>query len=296
MKITDSQVHIWQPEQPDRPWPKTGWVPDWAFTPFSAEDLIAEMDAAGVTRAFLVPPAFEGGRNEYSLEAAERYKGRFAVMGRLQLSDPSAAEHLEAWKEVAHGYGMRFAFFLPEQVAQLASGSVDWLWPLAQRLDIPLMIYPAQHLLKDLGDIANRYSSLKITIDHMAVGHTEHDRDDAAFPHMEQLLGLARLPNVAVKASALPEFSTQGYPFSNLHAYVRRAIDAFGPERVFWGTDLTRLNCSYEQAVKMFTEHMSWLNERELRLVMDEAVRHWHGWEPAEDGQSTIRHSAGVAG
>jgi L-fuconolactonase len=283
MKLTDSQVHIWQAEQPDRPWPKTGYIPGWASTPFSAEDLLAKMDSAGVTRAFLVPPAFDGGQNGYSLDAAERYAGRFAVMGRLQLSDPSAPERLEQWKEEPHGYGMRFAFFLPEQQAQLANGSIDWLWPLAQRLDIPLMIYPAQHLLKDIGGIASRYPSLKITIDHMAVGHTEHDRDDAAFAHLDQLLDLARLPNVAVKASALPEFSTHGYPYANLLPYVRRTIDAFGTSRVFWGTDLTRLVCTYEEAVTMFTDHMSWLSEHERRLVMDEAVREWHGWTDRSD-------------
>lgn len=280
MKITDSQVHIWQREDPHNPWPKTGYVPEWAYTPFTAEDLVAAMDVAGVSRAFLVPPAFDGGRNEYSIEAAERFRGRFAVMGRLQLSDPRAAERMEEWKQQKHGHGMRFAFFLPEQQAQLTSGAIDWLWPLAQRLDIPLMIYPAQQVLPHLAAIAQRYPSLKITVDHLAIGHTEHDRDDAAFPHMEQLLRLANLPNVAVKASALPEFSTHGFPYANLLPYVRRIVDAFGPERVFWGSDLTRLVCSYDEAVKMFTDHMPWLNEGERRLVMGDAVCRWHGWEP----------------
>jgi predicted TIM-barrel fold metal-dependent hydrolase len=283
VKITDSQVHVWEAEQPDRPWPKTGNVPDWALTPYTAEDLIADMDEAGVTRAFLVPPAFDGGRNDYALAAAQRYVGRLAVMGRLQLSDPSAAEHLAAWKEQPHGYGMRFVFFSPEQQAQLTNGTIDWLWPLAQRLEIPLTIYPALDLFKDIGAIANRYSSLKITVDLMAVSPAPHDRDEAAFRHLEQLLNLAPLPNVAVKASALPEASTGAHPYSNLHPYIRRTVDAFGPERVFWGTDITRLDCSYEQAITMFTEHMTWLNERELRLIMDEAVRRWHGWEPVED-------------
>jgi L-fuconolactonase len=279
MQITDSQVHIWQAAHAEKPWPKTGYVPDWAFTPFTAEDLVSQMDAAGVSRAFLVPPAFNGGQNDYSLDAAARYEGRFGVVGRLQLADPLAPAHLEEWKEKPHAYGMRFAFFLPEQQAQLVSGAIDWLWPLAQRLEISLMIYPAQHLLKQIGEIAGRYPSLKLTIDHMAIGYTEHDRDDAAFVHLEQLLGLAQFPNVAIKASALPEFSTKGYPFANLLPYVRRTIDAFGPQRVFWGSDLTRLVCPYHQAVTMFTEHMSWLNEGERRLVMDEGVLRWQGWE-----------------
>jgi predicted TIM-barrel fold metal-dependent hydrolase len=278
MEITDSQVHIWEPEAPERPWPTGGYVPDWAFTPFGAEDLLAEMDAAGVTRAFLIPPAFDGGRNDYSLAAAERFSGRFGVIGRLSLTDPTAREQIQKWPGEKHGYGLRFAFFLPEQKALLADGSIDWLWPEAQRLGIPLMIYPAQDLLGYFGNIANKFDGLRITLDHMAVGHTEQDRDDAAFPHMKALTALAALPNVAVKASALPEFSTHPYPHANLHPYLRQTIDAFGPERVFWGTDLTRLTCTYRETVTMFTEEMRWLNDDELELIMDRAVRDWHGW------------------
>jgi predicted TIM-barrel fold metal-dependent hydrolase len=60
-------------------------------------------------------------------------------------------------------------------------------------------------------------------------------------PALEPLLAAARHPNVAVKASALPCYSTEPYPLRNLHQYIRRVVDAYGRRRVFWGTDLTRL-------------------------------------------------------
>jgi predicted TIM-barrel fold metal-dependent hydrolase len=253
-------------------------MPDWAFTPLHVEDLLTEMDKAGVTRALLVPPAFNGGRNEYSLDAARRFPGRFGVVGRLNLSDPKAPELMEKWAEEEHGYGLRFAFFLPEQKALLADGSTEWLWPLAQRLNIPLMIFPTHDLLDYFGNLARKFDGLRLTLDHMAVGHTEHDRDDNAFPHIKKLIALAALPNVAVKASALPDYSTHPYPYRNLHSYLKQAIDAFGPERVFWGSDITRLACTYREAVTMFTEELSWLKGHELALVMDQGVRAWHGW------------------
>jgi predicted TIM-barrel fold metal-dependent hydrolase len=279
MEITDSQVHIWQAECPERPWPSGGHVPDWAFRPYGAEALVADMDKAGVTRALLIPPAFDGGQNDYSLEAAKRFPGRFGVVGRLPLGDPSARELMQAWAEQEHGYGLRFAFFLPEQKALLANGSIDWLWPEAQRLGIPLMVYPTHEFLGYFGDLAKTFGGLRLTIDHLAVGHTVADKDDNAFPHMKALIALSALPNVAVKASALPDYSTEPYPYRNLHAYLEAIINAFGPERVFWGTDLTRLVCSYGQAVTMFTEEMAWLNRSELELIMDRGVRDWHGWK-----------------
>ena len=66
-------------------------------------------------------------------------------------------------------------------------------------------------------------------IDHLAIGTDL--RDDAAFADLPALLALARHPNVAVKASALPCYSTEPYPFPRLHPYIRRVFDAFGPRR-----------------------------------------------------------------
>jgi predicted TIM-barrel fold metal-dependent hydrolase len=279
MNITDSQVHIWQAETPDRPWPKGGYVPQWAFNPFGAESLITAMDDAGVTRALLIPPAFDGGRNDYSLDAAERFPGRFGVIGRLSLDSPDAVGMMRAWATQKHAYGLRFAFFLPEQKAMLEDGRINWLWRLAQQLDIPLMIYPTQDLLEYFGKVANTHDGLRLTIDHLAVGHTDADKNDAAFHHMEALNALAVLPNVAVKASATSERSTHAFPFLNIQPHIRRVIDAFGPDRVFWGSDLTQLSCTYREAVSMFTEHMTWLNAEELELVMDRGVRAWFGWD-----------------
>ena len=43
---------------------------------------LKEMDAAGVARVVIVPPSWEGDRNDLALEAARLHPDRFAVMGR----------------------------------------------------------------------------------------------------------------------------------------------------------------------------------------------------------------------
>jgi predicted TIM-barrel fold metal-dependent hydrolase len=104
--------------------------------------------------------------------------------------------------------------------------------------------------------------------------------DDAAFADLGDMLALAKLPNVAVKTSGAPSYSSQPYPYRNVQEYTRRIIDAFGPRRCFWGTDITRMPCSYRQCVTMFTEEMPWLQGRDLELVMGRAVCEWLGWNP----------------
>jgi L-fuconolactonase len=57
-------------------------------------------------------------------------------------------------------------------------------------------------------------------------------------------------------------------PFRNVHQYVRKAYDAFGPRRVFWSTDLSHPPCPHRQGVTMYTEEMPWLEGEDLELVM----------------------------
>ena len=58
--------------------------------------------------------------------------------------------------------------------------------------------------------------------------------------------------------------STSHIPFPTLHPLVRRVVDAFGPQRCFWGTDLSHLPCPYKQVVTLFTEEMKSLSTSEL--------------------------------
>ena len=48
-------------------------------------------------------------------------------------------------------------------------------------------------------------------------------------------------------------------PVENIHEYLRQMFEAFGPDRACWGTDITRMPCSYRQCVTMFTEELPWL-------------------------------------
>ena len=57
----------------------------------------------------------------------------------------------------------------------------------------------------------------------------------------------------------MPLYTDDGYPFRRLHPYLRRVYDNFGPKRMFWGSDLTRLNGTYRQCVTLFTEELTCL-------------------------------------
>ena len=100
-----------------------------------------------------------------------------------------------------------------------------------------------------------------------------------AFEKLPELLALARYPNVAVKATGAPNYSSEGYPFRSIQPYLRQVFDAFGPERMFWGTDISRMRPSYRECVTFFTEELPWLSERDKELIMGRALLAWLDWQ-----------------
>ena len=165
MMIVDAQVHIWGADTPERPWPKTGHSYAHRETPLDKDTLLREMDAAGVDRVVIVPPSWEGDRNDLALEAARLHPDRFAIMGRLPLH-PANPDAAASWRQQPGMLGLRFT--AGRESAWLTDGSAEWVWQAAQRNGLPVMI-SCPGLLPVIDGIAERYPGLRIVIDHLAL-------------------------------------------------------------------------------------------------------------------------------
>ena len=265
MRIVDGQVHLFAPDAQEHA-ARIGQV---ILPP---EQIVAAMDGAGVERAYLVPAG--SAANPVCLDAASRWPDRFRVMGIIGLDKPESRALLAAFP--ASGFiGVRLSFPPFRRVSWLKDGTAEWFWPEADRLRLPVMIWaPGQ--LDEIGKLAGRFPNIRFVVDHL--GLYVEDKDDKVAPVVAELVKLAGHPNVAVKTSALPAHSTEAYPYRNLHPSIARAVAAFGAERMMWGTDFTRLPCSYQQAVSMFTEHLEFLSAGDLEQIMGEAATRWIGW------------------
>jgi predicted TIM-barrel fold metal-dependent hydrolase len=127
-----------------------------------------------------------------------------------------------------------------------------------------------------VGRIAARHPALRLVIDHL--GLHSNVRDDGCAPDIAALVALARHPNVSVKASAVPCYSNQAYPFANMTGYLEAVYQAFGPQRMAWGSDVTRLPCSYGESVRHFTQALGFLRGDDLDWVMGRALSELLRW------------------
>ena len=274
MLIADSQVHIWGANTRDRPWPAR--AKPHREPPLAADELLREMDAARVDRAVLVPPSWEGDRNDLALQVAARHPDRFAVMGRFDPTAAGAREALARWTEARGMLGMRFAFHLPMLREPLEAGHYDWVWGAIEEAGFPLMMLLPQQLMPAFEPVIAAHPRLRLVMDHL--GCPSGSKDAAAFAGLEHLLALAKYPNVAVKASALPCYTTDAYPYRFLHPHFERVQRAFGRERVFWGTDLSRSPCTYRDNITLYTEEMPWLDAIDKEWLMGRGLCEWLGW------------------
>lgn len=244
---------------------------------FTAEEALAEMDAAGVDAALIHPPcSWDPDSNALAVDAARRYPARFAVMGQFPPDIPENRRLIQGWRNQPGMMGLRWPLIRTEQQAWLRDGTLDWLWPAAEREGLPIATLGSQ-FLGDFRRIAEAHPRLRLILDHC--GLVRLAMDEAAFARLDDLVALAKLPNVAVKATGAPGYSTEPYPFRNLSDGLHRLFEAFGPERFFWGTDITRMPCSYRQCVTHFTEELPWLRGRDLEWVMGRGLCAWIGWD-----------------
>ena len=273
--IVDAQVHLWKAESEDWKWVpgRKPQLPE----PFSIEKLVSLMDEAGVDRAVIVPPSWPGDRNDYGLEAARRYPNRFAVMGRLSLQNPESVALLPKWKEQPGMLGVRLTF-MREQSALLASGAADWFWPAAEKAGLPVMFLAPNNIPK-FAPIAERHPGLRLIIDHMSLMQ-EIAQERRIGRAIDDVVALAKYPNVSVKLSSAPTYSFDPYPWRDMAEHIKRCFDAYGPQRCYWGTDLTNAfaKSTYRQRITHFTEELPFLSEDDKDWVMGRAILAQLGW------------------
>ena len=271
MQIVDAQIHLWATGLPNN----KAHIQETSFT---AKQAVALMDEAGVHAAIIHPPSWDPKSHELALAAVNDYPNRFAIMGTLPLNRAISEKKIPFWKNNVV-LGLRYTLLEEPHRSWIADGSLDWLWKIAEEEKIPISMLVTDSLI-ELQNIAERHPELKLTIDHLGGrGGNTTLKDNEAMEHIPNLLKLAKYPNVAVKATGAPGYSGEAYPYPIMQGYLEQIYDAFGPHRTFWGTDITKMPCSWTECITMFTEEARWLNKNDRALVMGDAICAWWGWD-----------------
>jgi len=234
--VVDTHMHVWTNDVERFPFAHPY---DSNFKPppvaGSVEMLLEEMDRNAIGYAVLVQVIYYGWDNRYVAHCVKRHPQRFRAQGLIDPTDPEVASKLEYWMH-EHGLtGMRFSpIYYQGRDEWLTSDTHRRLWKKAEELKSVFNFFIAANQLAKLETMLAAYPGVKVVIDHLA--RVDLTSSDPA-REVAQLTRLARYPNVSVKVSELSIVSpSKQYPYADTFSWVKHVYDAFGPNRLLWGT------------------------------------------------------------
>jgi predicted TIM-barrel fold metal-dependent hydrolase len=254
-----------------------------------APQTIAAMDAIGVATAVvdIWPPdvtTTADGAERFAFDlvevAREQFPGRFAYIGRVDPADPAMNDRMAAFAAAPGAACVRVT-----DPAGLDAGRVTPTFAAAQRHGVPLMVYVAGHHEAMLR-YAREFDELQLVVDHcgMHVGEvtTAGTARPPASAFIDALLAYAPFPNVAVKWIHAPRLSRQEYPFADVLEQLARTVEAFGPQRVMWGSDhtVTRDHHTYAEAL-FYVRETDLLSTSDKEWVLGRTARQLLQWPAA---------------
>ena len=226
------------------------------------EDLIAEMDRAGVDAATLVQPnGTYGLDNTYQCDSANQYAPRTVSVGILDPAAPDAADKLSYWVNEHDMKGVRL-----QSQAEPDDPQCDALWQRAESLGVPISIGGGGQPEKvdRMRNVGARHPNVLFAPDHFA-GWSGAD-DKAAMT--EALENLARLPNayLRISSTSLGPYAGLTQPEKDLF---RRVIEAFTPQRVMWGSNFpSSREGGYAGQVQLGQTALPWLSQEDIGWIM----------------------------
>lgn len=194
------------------------------------DQLLAVLDAHGLTHALLVTPTAGYGSDNSAIAAAlacqpDRLKG-------IAVVDADAREADIVSLKAAGFVGVRFDF--TTRGADFLTGAGRRLVDILRREQMVLDIQTKADALDAAALAMLRDAAGPVVIDHMALPDPPTGPEAAGFA---AILGLADCPHVAIKLSGPFRFSQAGFPYADADPFARAIVAAFGPERCVWGSD-----------------------------------------------------------
>ncbi len=296
MDIVDSQAHL---------------------GPGGADKMLAAMDAIGIKSVLIdewwmgTPgdPGYRVGKDGQGFRttsptaelAAWSYPGRFSYLIRVDRLDPDMHTVVRLARDCKHVRALRISPGMNRaELKAFAAGELDTVFAAAGDYGFPIFVQISgnTHLL---ARYLEKFPKVKVIICHC--GMPPGRRLWPIFARMEGLpdsndywgkvgseplaqafdkvLRIAEQPNVALKWAHAPTmFDAAGYPNEGTNAFLRKALNAFGVERIMWASDISANQTGESWAELLFAiRNNQDLSQREKECVLGATARNWLGWE-----------------
>jgi L-fuconolactonase len=271
--VIDAHVHLWDLAVRDQPWIPAGSPIRRSFGP---ADLRGALAGTPVECVVLVQVINDARESADLLAAADDFLVA-GVVGWADLADPAVDDVLAGLAAAGPLVGVRHqALAEADPAGWLTSPAVGRGLAALERAGLPfdLMLRP-EHLASAVA-VVHAHPSLVFVLDHLgkppiAAGLRE--------PWTSALRQLAAEPNVSCKLSGVHTVAAPEAPFADLAPYLDTALEAFGPDRLIFGSDwpVSAQAAPYAQVVGVAELACRTLSAGERDAVLRDTARRVYG-------------------
>jgi len=270
----DAHHHIWDLTVREQTW-MVGPELDPVRRNFSIDDLAPSAAAAGVTATVLVQTVSLEAETEELLEVAESNELVAGVVGWVDLTAAGVADALAGLRSRADGSWLK-------GIRHQVHDEADPRWLCREDVRAGLKAVAEAGLAYDLltktphlpaaVETVAALPELTFVLDHISKPVIGADPE----PWATELRSLAALPNVTCKLSGMvTEASWTDWKVSDLKPYVDIVLDAFGPDRVMFGSDwpVCLLAATYAEVVQAAETLTADLTPTEQNAIFADTAR-----------------------
>jgi L-fuconolactonase len=275
-RTIDAHQHFWQ-----RGKFKDAWLDEPQHKPISGsflpEHLAPLLRQCGIDGSVFVQTQHDLGENRWALDLAKKNPFILGVVGWVDLASPDCEKQLLEFKADPKFVGIRhITQGEPDDDFIVRDDVVRGLQVLEkQRVPFDLLFY-VKHL-KHAATLAKKLPDLPMVIDHLAKPRIKEHRTDGWIDHLK---AAAKFPNVYCKLSGMvTEADWKGWTPKDLTPYVQAALEAFGPDRLMYGSDwpVCLLAAPYPSVVAALREALGPISDAERAKIFGGTAEKFYG-------------------
>ncbi|MBS1256626.1 MAG: hypothetical protein MAG581_02452 [Deltaproteobacteria bacterium] len=278
MNVIDSHLHLFKAYSKHYPRPVHPGLAD-EDREVLAQELIVEMEKAGVDKAIVVPL---GPEDHYISELRKEYPGKFATVGIYDEDAPNQADNLDQRIEESNIQGIRVGYvdqqaspddnpekyaMFPLFKAMAERGLKVWFYaepPQVELFERVLKLFP------ELVAVFN-HCGFMVSLDNLSIDKNARPHFNVSIPPptLDLLEKISLNKNTYVHFSGQYAFSHDPYPYPDMLSVSQRLLKIFGYERLLWASDFpwTMVIPGYAEQLNLVGKLLPDISQGEQELI-----------------------------
>ena len=269
MTRIDAHMHVWDLTVRDQPWTTVGDLAP-LHRSFALDDVAAERARARIDGVVLVQTLAVAEETSEMLTLAEADPAVAGVVGWVDLTAGDVGERLARLRTHSRGerlVGIRHLVQSEPDQRWLCRADVRRGLAAVAGADLAYDLLVVPHQLAAARETVAALPDLRFVVDHLAKPPIASGELE---PWATDIRALAALPNVTCKLSGMvTEADWSRWTVEALRPYAEVVLDAFGPDRVLFGSDwpVCTLAATYDDVVAAAEQLVAGLDAHEREAV-----------------------------